>query len=47
MHQISEIWLEHQRKRFTRCDAHRFVRPDAERWERPDAKARDEADREW
>lgn len=28
MHQISEAWLEHQRKRFTRCDAARYRRFD-------------------
>jgi hypothetical protein len=32
-----EMWLEHQRKRFMRPDAHRYVRPDAARFMRPQA----------
>lgn len=27
MRQFSEVWLEHQRRRFTRCDAARYRRP--------------------
>ncbi len=54
MHQISEVWLEHQRKRFTRCDAARYRRFDARfhRGRAPfDGKAEpsptDRSDREW
>jgi hypothetical protein len=33
---IAPEWVEYQRRRFARPDAHRYVRPDAYRWQRPD-----------
>jgi hypothetical protein len=33
---IASEWVEYQRRRFARPDAHRYVRPDAYRWQRPD-----------
>ena len=54
MQQISEVWLEHQRKRFTRCDAARYMRidPRFHRGRAPfDGKAEpsptENSDREW
>jgi hypothetical protein len=38
MAQLADAWLEHQQRRFMRCDAHRWVRHDAQRWLRPDAE---------
>jgi hypothetical protein len=35
---VHPAWLEFQRQRFTRHDAHRFIRPDAERYMRPDTE---------
>jgi hypothetical protein len=38
MAQFADAWLEHQQRRFMRCDAQRWMRPDAHRWFRPDAE---------
>ena len=38
MAQFNEAWVEHQRRRMLRSDAHRWMRPDAHRWARPDAR---------
>lgn len=36
MSYVHPAWIEYQRKRFTRHDAHRFIRPDADRFLKPD-----------
>lgn len=37
MSRIDPVYLEHERKRFMRPDAHRFVRPDWRRYVAPDS----------